>query len=176
MVGLLLVLPALLLASPSSAPWPCPRPIIGRADVVACIGLSGTALAPLGGDSLEVRIWREGALTGLSLTRALRVHGVWAVTTYFGSRRASALTVNEDATPQSWADRWPAALAAGLDTLPPEPAIVPSLPRSDGESVTVEWTAGASVREVRSNRPLRCTNPSDRTLAAALDTLGLSLC
>jgi hypothetical protein len=120
-------------------------------------GLRDLSATPVRGDTVEVRIWWDGSLSGRWIVRAHREGGVWT------AERFQFKPSDRTALPDSinWARRWDLALAAGLDSLPPLPDHRSPVPRDDGEFFVIQWSHLGVVKESSADNPTMCVATSD---------------
>jgi hypothetical protein len=171
---ILLFLPVELLGQTAPIPpaYSCAAPVAAAADVRSCLLLRDISRHPLGGDSLEIRVWHDVAVSGVTMVRIVRARGSWTAQSYTAQRWGRTVEVDTVATSQPWEDGYRGAVSAGMLDLPRLPASQDAVPRSTGEWFVLEWSTNSTFREAFSNTPASCRVPSDRHLIEILLALG----
>ena len=171
---ILLFLPTDLVgqAAPVPLAYSCAAPVAAAADVRSCLGLRNISRHPLGGDSLEIRVWHDVAVSGVTLVRIVRARGSWTAQSYGAQRWGRTVEVDTVATSRPWEDGYRDAVTAGMLNLSRLPASTDPVPRSDGEWFVLEWSTNGTFREAFTNTPASCRVPSDRHLIDILLVLG----
>jgi hypothetical protein len=171
---LLLFLPALLLGQTAPIPpaYSCAAPVAVATDVRSCLLLRDISRHPLAGDSLEIRVWHDVTVSGVTMVRLVRARGTWTAQSYTAQRWGRTVEVDTVATSQSWDDGYRNAVTAGMLNLPRLPTSTDPVPRSAGEWFALEWSTNGTFHEALSNTPASCHVPSDRHLIDILLTLG----